>query len=259
LSGRDFDERDRDGSSRVAIVNRTLDEALFPGQESLGKTLVVQGAPYQVVGLVADSQYRSSADDSLPLVYLAYWQNPLEQQIDSRMCVRVAGDPSAMLRSIRQAIQSVDSDVPITEDLTMIEQVMQKFRSLRLMSNVVLVSGLLALLLGAIGLYGVLSFNVGQRTREIGIRMALGAEAGSVIRMVMRQGLMLAVLGLSAGVALAFEASHVLTAFLFGVNPGDLATLAGAATALSGVAILASYIPTRPLARFDPIAALRRD
>jgi putative ABC transport system permease protein len=127
------------------------------------------------------------------------------------------------------------------------------------MSNVVVVSGLLALLLAAIGLYGVLSFNVGQRTHEIGIRMALGADAGSVIRMVMRQGLMLAALGLSGGIAVAFGISQVLAAFLYGVSPGDMPTIAGAAAALSGVALLASYIPTRPVARLDPAAALRRD
>jgi predicted permease len=258
-AGRDFNEHDREASARVAVVNRTLAETLWPGQEGVGKTLIVDGVACQIVGVVADAQYRSSVDEARPLVYLAYWQNPFEQQIDSRMCVRVAGDPSVMLPSIRQTIQGVDPDVPITEDLPMIEQVMQEFQSLHLMSNVVLVSGLLALLLAAIGLYGVLSFNVGQRTHEIGIRMALGADAGSVIRMVMRQGLMLAALGLCGGIAAAFAISHVLASFLYGVSPGDVPTVAGAAAALSGVALLASYIPTRPVARLDPAAALRRD
>jgi len=175
------------------------------------------------------------------------------------MCVRVTGDPSVMLPLIRRTIQAVDPDVPITEDLTMIEQVMQSFQSLRLMSTVVLASSLLAVLLAAIGLYGVLSFNIGQRVREFGIRMALGADAGSVIRMIIRHGLILAVFGLSVGVVLAFEISHVLGAFLFGISRGDLPTLAAAAAASSTVALLASYIPARPLARLDPAVALRRD
>src|SRR5215831_16581686 len=162
LAGSDFNAQDGEGSSRVAIVNRTLAESLWPEEESLGKTLILGSLACQVVGVVADAQYRSSVDKPYPIVYLAYWQNPLEQQIDSRMCVRVTGDPSVMLPLIRRTIQAVDPVVPITEDLTMIEQVMQSFQSLRLMSTVVLASSLLAVLLAAIGLYGVLSFNIGQ-------------------------------------------------------------------------------------------------
>jgi predicted permease len=259
LSGRDFDDRDGPDSPRVAIASRTLADQMWPGEEPVGKTLIVQNAQYRIIGLVADTGYRTSAEDTLPRVYLAYWQNPIEQQIDARMCVRVAGDPGQLLPSIRQTIQGVDPDVPITEDMPMIAQIMSTFQPLRLMSSVVVVSGMVALVLGAIGLYGVLAFNVGQRTREIGIRIALGAQSSSVVRMILGQGLVLAGIGMAAGLAVSFGARRVLSSFLFGVGPNDLLSTAAAVVILSGVAVLACYLPARTVARLDPVAALRRD
>jgi len=160
---------------------------------------------------------------------------------------------------MRQTIQGVDPDVPITEDMPMIAQIMNTFQALRLMSSVVEVSGIVALVLGAIGLYGVLAFNVGQRTREIGIRMALGAQSRSVVGMILSQGMVLAGIGMAAGLALSFGVRRVLTSFLFGVGPNDLLSTAAALVILSGVAALACYLPARPVARLDPVAALRQD
>ena len=259
LSGRDFDERDGPDSPRVAIPSRTLAGQMWPGEEPVGKTLIVEKAQYRIIGLVADAGYRNSAEDARPRIYLAYWQNPIEQQIDARMCVRVAGDPGALLPSMRQTIQGVDPDVPITEDMPMIAQIMSTFQPLRLMSSVVVVSAMVALVLGAIGLYGVLAFNVGQRTREIGIRMALGAQSSSVVKMILSQGMALAGIGMAAGLVLSFGARLVLASFLFGVGPNDLLSTAAAVVILSGVAALSCYLPTRPVARLNPVAALRRD
>jgi predicted permease len=259
LTGRDFDEGDGPDTPRVAIVSRTLADQMWPGAEPVGKTLIVQKAQYRIIGVVADAGYRNSAEDARPRIYLAYWQNPIEQQIDSRMCVRVAGDPGRLLPSIRQIIQGVDPDVPITEDMPMIAQIMNTYQPLRLMSSVVLVSGAIALVLGAIGLYGVLAFNVGQRTREIGIRIALGAQSSSVVGMILSQGMMLAGIGMAAGLALSFGARRVLATFLFGVGSNDLLSTAAAVAILSAVAALACYLPARPVARLDPVAALRQE
>ncbi|HEV2689918.1 MAG TPA: ABC transporter permease, partial [Bryobacteraceae bacterium] len=255
VQGREFDDRDQAGSPGVAIVSETLARQLWPGAAAMERTLLVDGQPRQVVGVVQDTQLRNALDGAVAMVYVPYWQNA--SLTDSRMCIRVADDPEASLARIKGAIASVDPDVPITETLPMIAQVRGAFTNVRLVRSVLLSAGGLALLLSAIGLYGVLAFVVGRRTREIGIRMAIGARPGQVLMVFLKQGLVLAGLGCAAGLVLALATTRLLGAFLYGVRARDPLAFVVGVVVLFGVAMAATYLPARRAARVDPMVALR--
>lgn len=191
------------------------------------------------------------------MVYTPYWQSPTET--DSRMCIRVAGDPAAALPAIRAAIAGVDPNVPVTETLPMLAQVRGAFQNVLLAKSVLVSAAGLSLLLTAIGLYGVLAFVVQRRTREIGIRMAIGARPREILRLFVTQGLRLAVLGVGAGLLLSMAAARLLKSFLYGVTERDpLSFLAGAAVLLL-VALGATWLPSRRASRVDLIVALRHE
>jgi len=255
--GRDFDDRDRPGSPRVTILSETLARQLWPGATATDRTVVIERQPYRVIGVAKDSQLRSAGEGDTPMLYTPYWQNVTVT--DSRMCIRVAGDPEAALARIKSAISSVDPNVPITEALPMIEQVRGTFANILLARAVLLCAGGLALLLTAIGLYGVLAFVVGRRTREIGIRMAIGAKPEQVMKLFLKQGLTLIVLGCGAGLLLALATSRLLAAFLYGVRASDPISFVAGAAILCVVALVATYLPSRRAARVNPIEALRQD
>ena len=254
LDGRDFDDRDRTGSPSVTIVSETLARELWPATSALEKTIVIEGQPHRVVGVAKDSQLLDNTQVKMPMLYVPYWQNT---HTDSRLCIRVAGDPETELSRIKAAIASVDPNVPITEAMPMIAQVHGVFTNVRMARGVLLSAGGLALLLSGIGLYGVLAFVVGQRTREIGIRMAIGARPGEVMLLFLKQGLMLAVLGCGAGLLLAVATTRLLAAFLYGVPVRDPISFVEGAMVLLAVAAGATYLPARRAARVDPMVALR--
>jgi len=255
--GRDFDDRDRPGSPQVTILSETLARQLWPGAPALDRTVVIEHQPFRVIGVAKDSQLRSAGEGDTPMLYTPYWQNATV--IDSRMCIRVAGDPEAALTRIKAAISSVDPNVPITEALPMIQQVRGTFANILLAKAVLLCAGGLALLLTAIGLYGVLAFVVGRRTREIGIRMAIGAKPEQVLKLFLKQGLTLIAMGCGAGLLLAFATSRLLAAFLYGVHASDPVSFIAGAAILCAVALVATYLPSRRAARVNPIEALRQD
>ena len=209
------------------------------------------------MGVCKDSQLRNSLEAPLPFVYVAYWQNAFRQQTDSRMVIRVAGQPLAMLPLLRREISAVDSNLPISEDLPMTSQVNGKYRPVLMTSSVLVCSGLIALFLSMIGLYCALAFSVTQRTREIGIRMALGAQQEHVLRLVIRQGMALALIGVAIGLAASFALTRVMASLLYGVSAHDPLTFALIALLLTGVALVACYLRARRAARVDPMTALR--
>ena len=259
IRGRDFNSGDRPGSPRVVIVNETLAWHMWPDGSALGQFLIVNDQPYQVVGVSKEARLRNALEGPLPFLYIPYWQNNMEQQIDSRMCIRVVGDPSAMLPLIRHEIAAVDPNVPISEDMPMMEQVNAHYMPVHLASTVLVWSGAMALFLSAIGLYGVLAFAVNRRTREIGIRIALGATRKDVITLVLRHGIALTLVGTGIGLLAALIATRLLSSWLYGVPAKDPLTFAAAALLLVGIAFLACYIPARRATKVDPMVALRHE
>ena len=259
LEGREFNEEDRPGAPRVVIINETLARRLWPQGEALERTLVLNDLPYQVVGVSKDAQLYNALDGPQPFLLLPYWQNNVRPQIDARLLIRVAGDPETMLPSLRRVIVSVDPQVPLDEVTPLTRQINTVFKSVMLTSAVLTWAGALAFFLSMLGLYGVLAFAVGARTREIGIRMALGAERRDVLRLVITQGLRLTLAGVGIGLPAAYAATRLVKSLLYGVSPTDAPTFLGLALLLMVVALLACWIPARRATKVDPIIALRRD
>jgi len=261
IDGREFDERDRRGAPDVAIVNATLARSLWPGGGAVGQTVIVDGRALRVIGVAQDAQYRSAAQPSAPFVYTSFWQLPTidESPVDSRTHVRVSGDPRALLPRIRQEIAAVDPNVPISEDRPLTEWLDYAFQPVRVAGTVLVSLGAMGLLLTAIGLYGLLAYSVGRRTREIAIRMALGADARRVARAVVRQGARLVLIGATLGAAGVFASARLIAALLVGLPANDPVSLFSAVGLLVGVAALASYLPARRASRVDPMVALRAE
>jgi predicted permease len=257
IAGRDFNDRDRTGSALVAIVNETLARKLWPQGSPLDRLLIIDDREYTIAGVVKDARLRNALEAPLPFLYLPYWQDG--RQIDSRMCIRVAGDPGAMLPLIRREIAAVDSGVPISEDMAMTRQVEGVYMTVRLSSTVLTCASAAALFLSAIGLYGVLSFAVNRRTREIGIRMALGALRVDVVKLVLRHGMGLAAAGTALGLLMAAALTRLLASWLYGIPPHDPATYLLGTLLLLTVALLACYLPARRATRVDPLVALRHE
>ncbi|MCI0491133.1 MAG: ABC transporter permease [Blastocatellia bacterium] len=257
IQGRDFDDGDSEGSPRVAIVNETLANRMWPDDSQLGRFLTVEKQQYQVVGIFKDAQLRNALEAPKPFLYVPYWQNNFEPQVDSRFVVRVTGDPLQMLPLLRREVMSVDHIVPVTEDKAMIEQVSAAYKPVLLTGSVLTCSGIIALFLCMIGLYSVLAFMVRQRTREIGIRMALGARATDVLRLVVGQGMKLTLTGMAIGLAASLTITRLIENLLYGVSATDPLTFSIVALSLTAVAIEACWLPARRATRVDPMVALR--
>jgi putative ABC transport system permease protein len=257
LAGRDFNEQDREGAPGVAIVNETFARRHLGGEDPLGRRISLSGqnGPWlQIIGLVRDSKYRTLGETPTPFVY-----SPLGQTHETGMSllVRTAGEPSAMLADIRSTVQSLDRNLPVTDVRPLEELLASALFPARMGAVLITVVGGLALLLASVGLYGVMSYSVARRTREIGIRMALGAQTTNVLVLVLREGMMLVVAGLGIGLAVAFAVTRLLASFLYGISATDPVTFAAITIVLAGVALGASFIPARRAAKVDPMVALR--
>jgi ABC-type antimicrobial peptide transport system permease subunit len=209
------------------------------------------------VGVVRDSELRNVLEGPVPVAYRAFWQD--DTLVDARICVRVAGDPGAALPMIRSAIAAIDRNVPVTETMPLLDQVRGTYTSARVAGAVIGCAALLALLLSALGLYGVISFEVGRRTREIGIRLAVGAEPKQIVGLFIRNGLTMVMAGSAAGALLALTTTRLLGSWLVGVRPHDPLTFCAAVLVLAIVGALASYIPARQAMRVDPMLALKHE
>jgi predicted permease len=259
MRGRDFTEADREGAPAVAVVNETLAQMLWPGEDPLGKRLSFEGpqGPFlEVVGVARDGKYRSLGDRPRP-----YFYQPLFQSYEPKMTlvVRTSGDPLSVAGAVREQLRALDPNLPVADVKTLAEQFDLSLLPARVAAWTLGGFGLLALALAAIGIYGVVSFSVAQRTREIGVRMALGARGGDVLRLVLGEGLLVIGVGLLAGLLLALAATRVVAGFLYGVGATDPLTFAGVPILLGAVALAASYIPARRATRVDPMVALRHE
>lgn len=261
IEGREFSADDRLGRPRVAIVNQAMAAMLWPGSQASGARIVVDGEESEVVGVVPDLEYRAGGSPAQPFVYRSYWQQSLSETwaSESRMHVRVVGDPRGMIPALRRVVASIDPDMPVSEDQVLTDRLAFEFQPVRLAVTVMTGFGALAVLLSAFGLYGVLSFRVAQRTREIGVRMALGATRHEVRRLILGRGASLGAVGTLIGIGAALASVRSLQSLLYGVSSTDLPSMMLAAGTLIGVALVASYIPARRASRLDPIRAIRRD
>jgi len=263
LQGRDFDDRDTAESERVAIVNETLARRLWPGKSAIGQRITFPAPPgmprepdVRVVGVARTVKYSTLAEEPQPFLYL-----PLEQsyQPANTLFVRTEGDPAGMLDALRRELRELDRDLPVYDVRTLTEQVGASLWPVRLSATLFTIFGILALLLAAMGIYAVVSQSVAQRTHEIGVRLAIGAQRADVFRLVMRQSMKLALIGVAIGLPTAFALTRALQGILFGLGLSDLLTYLVIPLLLAGVAWVAAYMPARRALQVDPVIALRYD
>jgi putative ABC transport system permease protein len=260
VKGRDFTAGDRADSPPVAIISETMARQFFPGEDPLGRRIATGGArsasPWiEIVGVARDSKYGSLSETPSPVVYL-----PITQQHETgvTLYVRAAGAaPGALVAQLRHELQSLEPNQPVPNIQTMTETIGASLYAPRMGAWLLTAFGGLALLLASLGVYGVLAFSIARRTREIGIRMALGANRAQVFALVLREGMWLVGIGLAVGLAGGLYASQALKSFLFDVSARDPRTFLLVPALLVVVALLACYLPARRAIRVDPMVALR--
>jgi predicted permease len=257
IAGREFSEGDNAGSSPVTVVNETLARQLSPDKLPLDRAIILNDQTYRIVGVAKDSQLSTGVKSSVPVAYLPFWQENIEPEIDARLCVRIRGEVKPALLTIREAVTKVDPNVPVTEVMPLMEQVRGRFTDTRVAALVLSCSAGVALFLSALGLYSVMSFEADRRTKEIGIRLALGAEPAGVARLFLKRGLLVMLAGIGVGAVAAVGTSRLLMAWLVGVRPFDMVTFCIATLGIFAVGIVATYLPVRRASRMDPLAALR--
>lgn len=256
LQGRDFNEADNEHSPKVMIINEAMASRFWPGQDPIGKRLKLFGDQdfREVIGIVADSKYNSLTEPRRPFMYIPLLQEYVPQ---INLHVRTVSDAKGLVAALRNEIQQVDPSLPVLNIETLSERVENSLGDERRQATLLGFGGILALILAAVGLYGVMSYSVAQRTREIGIRMALGAGRGNVMGLVLKQGVTLVSAGVALGLAAAFGVTRLLASLLFGVSAIDPITFLATSVLLILVALLASYVPARRATKVDPIIALR--
>ena len=270
VRGRAFTTGDKRGGPLVMVINESLAREAFPGQDPVGKRIACceagpDGSPgwKEVVGVVSDVRAAGLDEEPVPEFYLPMVQAPgaAWEWTDRTMtvAVRAREDAIPLMVPLRRAVAEVDAGLPLYNLGTMQGRMMDSLAQSRFSTMLLTVFGAIALILAAIGVYGVISYGVTQRTQEIGIRMALGARHADVLAMVVRHGAVLAGIGLAVGLAGALALSSMLTSLLFQVSPTDPPTFAAGMVVLTAVAVLAAALPARRAARTDPMVALRND
>jgi len=257
LAGRDFDERDRKGAQRVIIVNERMAQMLWPGESAIGKHVFIGASgknALEVVGVVRTGKYRALAEDPRPYYY---WPMAQRGPDGMTLIVRTAGDPRSLVNTIRGEVEAIDRRIPLFAIKTMNEFMSWPLWAPNMAATLSLAFGLVALLLSAVGLYSVMAYVVSQRTREVGIRMALGAKRVDVLRMITVQGMKLAVIGIAIGFLLSLALSRVLSSVLIGVSVYDVTIFSVVPLLLTLVAFIACLVPARRATKVDPLVALR--
>ena len=264
LYGRTFRPEDNATSPKVVVVNQTFANKFFPNQNAIGKRFTYDYSKpdeLEIIGVARDAKYARQRDDVPPTAYGSYRQDrPMSNAVFE---VRTTGDPSAIVGSVRSVVRDIDANLPVQNVMTQVEQADETLRMERLFAKLLTLFALLAQQLAAIGLFGVLAYQVAQRTHEIGIRMALGANRSNVLRMIVRQGMTLVILGVILGLVGAYVLTRYLESWiglskmLFGVKVSDPLTYGVIALLLTMVALIACYIPARRATKVDPLVALR--
>jgi predicted permease len=255
-AGRDLTAQDADSGSLGVVISAALARKHWPGRSPIGEEIAFYDRRARVVGVVADARYTSVQGEPVPIVFVS---NRVFTRRIFTVIARTSGDPAAVLPSVRDAVRGVEPDQPITEMGTMRDAIGDAVAAPRVLTLLVGLFGVVALLLAAIGVYGVVAYVVGQRTNEIGIRIALGARSGDIVRWTLRTGLVPALVGLVVGGVAALALSRLLGAQLYDVSPTDPVVFGAVAGVLVLVALLASGVPARRAARVDPAVALRAE
>lgn len=260
VKGRDFTDAEGASRSAVAMINQEMARRIWPDQDPVGRRFRLAGAAsaewFTVVGVIGDFRH-GDLDDAEGIGPGAYVPYPYQASLNTGLTIRVSGDPRLITPAVREQIRLADPQLPVFQVQTMEELRQLSYWQYRLFGSMFSTFGFIALVLASIGVYGVLSYSVSQRVQEIGVRLALGAERGDVLKLVVGQGLKLAVMGVAAGLAGALLVTPVLRTQLFNVTPTDPLSFAAVSVFLTVVAILASYIPARRAMAVDPIVALR--
>lgn len=257
IEGRDFDDRDQQKTQRVVIVNQRMAQMLWPGESAVGKRIFIGSDSrdgLEVVGVVKTGKYRALAEDPKPFFYYAMAQR---RPATMAMVVRPSVDPTSLVGAIRSEVQALDRRVPVFSVKTMDEHKTYALWAPNMAASFSLAFGVVAILLSAVGLYSVMAYVVSQRTREVGIRMALGANRSDVMKMITRQGMRLAAVGVGIGLLLSLALAQVLSSLLIGVSGYDVTIFILVPTLLATVALVACYLPARRATKVDPLVALR--
>jgi putative ABC transport system permease protein len=261
MSGRVFTQRDSVDAPGTIIINQEFARQYFPGENPIGKRLkpgistTEKEADWrEIVGVVGDVRNRNLSSELRAGYFVPQAQVPFNQM---SIIVRTTGDPKTLVTAVQNEVHAMDKELPVFNVKTMEEYISATVAAPRFNATLLVIFASVALVLTIVGLYGVMSYTVAQRTNEIGIRMALGAQRGDVLRLIVSQGLILVVLGLGIGLTGALALTWVMQSLLFGVNAKDPITFAAVATLLALVALLACYIPARRATRLDPLSALR--
>jgi putative ABC transport system permease protein len=257
VRGRAFTAQDDEDHPPVVMINEAMARAFWPGENPVGQRLKFGDENWRaIVGIAGDVRHRGLGNEPTPEMYIPWGQVP---NVEARptIVVRSQRDPASLTSALRAAAAQIDPEVPMDQIATMEQLVSGSVGESRFRSTAIAVFALLALFVASIGLYGTMSYLVSQRTREFGIRMAVGATRGAVLRQVLQQGAKLAAIGVVIGLAAAALLGRLIASLLYRVNPLDAATLAGVSILLAAVALLASYIPARRAANADPMDSLR--
>jgi len=262
LVGRSLGAQDDARAPKVAVVNQMFAQKYFPNDNVIGKRFSLdptKPGEIEIVGLAKDAKYTSQRDQIEPTAYTP-WQQSLRSMRGSTIELRTQGDPANYVAAVREAVREVDSNLPVNDVQTQVDQANETLSMERLFAKLLTLFGVLAQLLAAVGLYGLMAYSVSQRTHEIGVRMALGATRRIVMNMVLRQGMILTVIGVVVGLAGAYALTgylESLTIMLFGVQPRDPMTFLVIAVVLGVIALVACWIPARRATKVDPLVALR--
>jgi putative ABC transport system permease protein len=255
IAGRQFDERDAAGAPEVVVINETMARRFWPDEDPLGKRLRIANNPWRtVVGVVADVKNDGLSAEPKPEMFYPLLQEPLPFMT---IVVRADVEPKSLAPAVAREVRAVDADEPVYDVKTMDERLAESVSPQRLTALLVGFFAALAMTLAGVGIYGVVAYSVAQQTREIGVRVALGAQKGDVIRLVLRRGLSLSLAGVGLGLAGAFALTRVMLGLLYDISPTDPATFAGVAVVLIAVALLACLVPARRATKVDPMVALR--
>jgi predicted permease len=261
LRGRGFTDADRAGTPRVAVINEAMASKFWPNEDAVGRRFRRRGNPelVEVVGVVPTGKYLMLGEDPRPYFYL-----PMEQEYRSpiTLLVRTSVEPTSLAEAVRGEVNALDPNLPLFNLRTFEEHVRTSALGLmpiRMGAAMACVQGVIGLLLAIMGLYAVVSYAVNQRTQEIGIRMALGARPRDILRLVVREGMRLALVGIALGLVVAAGVSVVFAKVLYGVRPLDASVFVGITLLLAGVAALACYLPARRATNVDPMVALRAE
>jgi predicted permease len=255
LQGRDFNEQDREGSQRVVIINEAMARRYWHDDNPIGKRLSFGESAYvTVIGIVKNAKYYKLREEQLPYMYLPYYQI---YEPSMTINAKFEGNPNTIITAIQGELQALDRDLPIIGAKTLAEHMGISLIEQKIAATLLGIFGTLALFLAVVGIYGTISYTVNQRTREIGVRMALGAKQADVLKLILGQAMFLVLIGMTIGLIMALGLTRFISSLLYGVNPADPLAFAGISFLLISAALLASYLPARKASKIDPAIALR--